>query len=76
MHCTQPARPCPAYPCRIRISPFSNRRTAPLARRACQVSRGSKDARKRADMYKWRVRGGTDPVSPHCSMSYSAEINL
>jgi len=23
-----------------------------------------------------RVRGGTDPVSPHCSMSYSAEVNL
>jgi site-specific DNA recombinase len=23
-----------------------------------------------------RVRGGIDPVSPHCSMSYSAEINL
>jgi len=23
-----------------------------------------------------RVRGGTDPVSPHCSMCYSAEVDL
>jgi len=22
------------------------------------------------------VRGGTDPVSPHCSMCYSAEVDL
>ena len=50
---------------RVRLSPDS--------RGASSLQTGSIAAGQRKMMC---VRGGTDPVSPHCSISYGADIDL
>jgi hypothetical protein len=45
-----------------------------LAAASAQVT--SRHARNQTDMGNYCVRGGIDPVSPYCSISYGADIDL